>query len=124
MDDTRLAAHLPTAEIEIGRQTLPEHNGESILIRITAAFVRRSIAVAAASEYVSADACSYALDRNDATSVAALAAAPATGVARPAERGTEEDRAGGPTIRYVTAPPDRACASAAEPQYPERGRFI
>jgi hypothetical protein len=36
MDDTRLAAHLPTAEIEISRQTLPEHNGERILIRITA----------------------------------------------------------------------------------------
>jgi hypothetical protein len=36
MNDTRLTAHLPTAEIEISRRVLPEHDGESILIRITA----------------------------------------------------------------------------------------
>jgi hypothetical protein len=36
MNDTRLTAHLPAAEIEISRRVLPEHDGESVLIRITA----------------------------------------------------------------------------------------
>jgi hypothetical protein len=36
MNDMKLTAHLPTAEIEISHRVLPEHDGESVLIRITA----------------------------------------------------------------------------------------
>jgi hypothetical protein len=36
MNHTILTAHLPNAEIEISRRVLPEHDGESVLIRITA----------------------------------------------------------------------------------------